>query len=425
MYVLILTAVLAIAHAEPNCPTDDQQLSTWVTKKLMALAHPYRTTDISSAVESCKLSPQMKTQFYNSCVTPILGFAQNYNAKNHQGGLAIVKGEPDAESRNFKIPSAFLEPELIEAIKRGPDEKNDQWDLALTNLQKKIPNAKIFSFTSAIAMGPHSKTPSVVAIIPGDKEDLYVHGHQGKTGYLSFRIRKKTADDQPIDPPIIDFQVTHSADNTPFPYARCISCHRGGSVAIAPTDGKLNSHTPGMNGEQMKNWWDDFRVKNISQSLLDFSSLGPEIGPEDPPTRTLDFVKSCAKKDIPSLSDAKAEKIMKKMNCVGCHMEEGKLDRLQFPYAPFPFELVTLDNFILKGHMPPGADKGSTSSLSEQERRALLTCLKAEYFGGMSDSEFSQGNKRPGVFLSKFLNACQAPAETRPMKEGEPSETDR
>lgn len=409
IFILAMIPPRVQAEARPklptSCPTTQQELSKWMTDSLNGMYAPSSVANISTRIKDCNFSDSMKTQFYSQCVESVVAHAKHHESGTH---LHLTVGTPDPESDKFRLPQAFLDKELVEAIGKFEEddkESRTKLDAALSGLQQKFPTAKIFEFKSGTI-----NRNSVVTVLPGEKEDLYVHAHQDKLGYLAFRIRKKSNEGKPIDPPLVDFIAQ---DNIGFPpthlHDRCISCHRGGSVAIVPIDGKFLSHTPGMTGEQMKKWWNDFRTTNISHSRINLNNLAPEIGPEDPPGRTLEFVKACSKKDIPVITDAKAEKIRAKMNCVGCHTEDGKLDRLKYPMHTADFGSRVLDNIILQGHMPSGADKeGAPGFLSMEERRALLNCLKTEYFGRLGDSE--PQSEEPGIYLNHFLNLCKLPA---------------
>ncbi len=115
------------------------------------------------------------------------------------------------------------------------------------------------------------------------------------------------------------------------------------------------------------------------------------------------------------------------VTCVGCHSEDGRENTLRFPTQVWNLRLRAFNNVVSHGHMHLEAD-GSPASpkyLEPNERKALLKCLKAEYFGGFDDATcdpiniqngmfhnyFSQGNRKSGVLMNYLTATCDETAK--------------
>ncbi len=345
-----------------------------------------------------------------ACLKPLIKFSQSFADTMHS---AAVKST-SKPARSLVLPRAFAEKGLAQALDKASTSQTEI-DRRLADLGRSLPSsARIFQFYSSVI-----NNRSYLTVLPSEKEDVYVHAHVGDQGtYVVLRMNKKTESGEDIKPPTADFfevdgkTLAANAIND----SKCVSCHRTGTVAVLPKGGIFKSHTPGVSDQEMKTWWNTNRVTEMDISKVSFEHLGPMIGsiPEVTPSRNLAFVKNCASESIPNMTDAQAIKIRENMNCASCH-SYGRGHVLRYPFHATNFEFTVFDNVILSGHMPLGSsDPGSKDRMTDKERKALLACLKAEYFGGFKSKAYSQNNEKPGILLKSLLNApgCRVPSSS-------------
>lgn len=327
---------------------------------------------------------------------------------------AVYKTESQMIS---EVPEAFSDPDLLRVLTASNSSKEDIEKVTATLAQRLPKTAKIFQFQSVVI-----RDKTFVMVLPSEKEDVYLHTHpKYSASYNVIVARKQTADGKPIYPPKMDFfdvdgETRRSHNGNQF----CTTCHRSGTVAILPVDGKFISLTPGMSNDEIKNWWENYRLTDMDRrDVFSTENLAPPIGPEHLATRTDDFVRQCAKKDIPEITSDRVTQIRKNMDCMVCH-NYGRPEILRFPtHMTRNFDLEILENVVHSGHMPLDSDKKENKLyLNELEHKALFTCLKAEYFGGFREEKYSQGNQNIGILLNYLTKDCKISADTsdKPQK---------
>ena len=391
------------------CPRDRVAFGQWVTKIVKDMASPDDTHAGYSWIQSCQSElPVSDRNAVEKCTANLKSLDVTFDYSKY--GLN-VSPEPDpAKVPPLTLPPALNDLDILAAMKAGTKAELDQ---QLARLSAKLPkSARIVEFMSGSS---HRRT--VTVILPGKNEDVFFHyigdvKHPGPP-YRADVIRVNHHGDLKGLPTLDYF----SADDgtPPRPMAdRCNSCHRTGSRAIVPQDGIVRSHTPHVTGPDFQKWFDDRRpVLEKKPASVNYEHLAPEFGGDQnirSPAATTNFIARCSQHELPSITPVQIERIGKAMNCVGCHSEDGRPELLRYPMDIREFYLNTLDNIIIRGHMPQGSDNppGTKSHLQPAERKALLRCLKQDYFGGFKDDYWSQGNREPGTLMKYLTKNCDA-----------------
>jgi hypothetical protein len=159
------------------------------------------------------------------------------------------------------------------------------------------------------------------------------------------------------------FDVTGSSDN-------CVNCHKSGVLPVFPEPGSYKIE-------------DEWKLAAINKRFrtygapgfggyVDPISQGPGLGANDGAAasgRSDSFLQACTSEvSFPDRALAFSH-IKDAMNCAKCH------DGLQLGSLNYPLNRVLLHSFVEGGKMPP------QNSLTTDERRGLVHCLEAEYFG--------------------------------------------
>lgn len=421
--------VLSATPAFSTSPTVDEACRTsffkWFKDQVYNLEKPEKVDHLAIAAKTCLQSlPAQQQPAAQKCMAPVVGLAKAY--KNSL--LTVMPEAPQKNVRPLVLPKALRDVSVLRELTFAgeiPEGEKDKVPGVLENLGRILPkSARVFEFYSH-----HVNARTFVIALPSPKEDIYLHtnakpGDFADFHYLAIRVNKMGQGGKKLDPPTTDF-FTFTSEDGEKPLGaseqdktgRCISCHRSGSVAILPKAGSpFISHTKGISGEEMKKWWNDFRVKNMDRSEISYEHLGPPIGPSPlvTPGRTDQFVKTCSENEIRRISAESIQKVKENMDCAGCHGYGNRLETLRVPtHATFNGnELKILEHIVLSGHMPLGSsDPKNPGFLNLAERKALFACLKAEYFGGFKNQEFSKGNSKPGLLMNHLLSGdCNPPA---------------
>lgn len=393
----IASSVFSDSSSTVQCPTDLREYIQIHSDYIQESSTPFdnRLRDLRSLVYRCPPKPEDRP-IVKACFDPIFRLL-----KGEDSGELGITLKTEWAPKPLVLPRALGSPDLLKTITKTNKDLTSPAKQLLRNLP---PGSRAFQFTSAVTPEP---LRSFVAVIPGDREDIFVHTHSNTGsqvldhGYLVIRSIKSSSDGQPLERPIIEFFETSGQEPTVGkPQTnRCISCHRGGTIKILPQQGSIKSLTPGVSDQGIMDWFDQMRPKISELSMYDMSSLGPEIGPDDPSFRTDKFIRECATRVKPDINLNEISIIKKQMNCTGCHLIDGPgYQLLQYPMHAKNFGFRILDNIILSGYMPK-----TKNPTPENLRPALLSCLKAEFFGGFKSEELNQGNRNPGILMRALI----------------------
>ncbi len=365
------------------CPPEEKMWPEYTQSIIKNLSDPKRVNFYSQAIQQCLA--KNPSRIGETCTSNLIQFAKNIEKES----LGLLKSWK--EPKPLVLPSVFDSEEYKRSWKKD-NYTQDQLDRAMKGLQARLPpGSKTIQFHSAVTPTPML---SFTTFIPGEDQDIKVHFH-GTEGALILRFVKKE-NGKELTPPRMEFfshydGVTQTSAEL---HNHCVACHRTGEPAILPVPGTVVSHVPGMDAKQLKDWFNDRRVIYAQPFDIKTDHLGPPIGPDEAPWRDDEFINECSEGITPSLDPREKHIVKSSMNCVGCHKEEGLGDiHLKYPTHIWEFGFSVFDNTILSAHMP----SKSKFPLNQQMRKALLKCLKYEYFGGFTDKEYSQGNTKPGI----------------------------
>ena len=400
-----------------KCPVDQTEFADWFRNLIFSMHSPEQTPTRFRWVAQCEsLLKGTALEASKKCSANLTSLNVAYDESRY--GLNVGPDiHPDQAPAPPVLPAILNDPKLVKTMKDGSDDELRQ---ALNNAIPQLPaDASVMVFYSGSS---HART--VTIILPGQKEDVYYHyiGDANPSHGMSadvIKVHRLDASGEVSASPKIDyFSFDYTDANGPHAHAqgdRCNSCHRSGTRAIVPEDGNYNIFMP--NKAESRAIYDAFDKRRPESETqrpgISYNHLGPEMG-NDMITRSGDpaFVAKCASSALPNAGPEEIKKISENMNCVKCHSEDGRSDVLKYPMDVRDFSLNTLNNVILRGHMPQGADDPkSRHYLKPVERSALLRCLKQDYFGGFKDEFWSQGNPdQPGTLMTYLTKNCVTPA---------------
>jgi hypothetical protein len=380
------------ASFETKCPESSEDWAKEIQKNLKR-SDPLRLDDMISGLiglrnrcqPDAKISPVVE-----KCLAPLINIQDNFK---EFPTLSITEKVPRVKTP-LVLPEEFKKfGELLKSISSNGN--IDKQRAELIPVAASFPEgSKTMEFVSN-TIGEHS----YVTAIPGESADIFVHGFAGENTYFVLRAVKKLGNET-LPLPVMDYFVTSGSNplvGDPSQQNRCVSCHRAGTIKILPKAGTIHSLTAGTSDTEIMLWFDQMRTRFADFSNWDTSHLGPEMGPEDPPFRTVDAVRKCASVVKPDVTTEEVEVIRKQMNCEGCHFTDGPgTDVLRFPMHALNLKFKIFDNIILSGYMP------KHPKTPENLRKPLLACLKAEYFGGFSQIETS--NREPGILMRSLMS---------------------
>jgi hypothetical protein len=398
-----------------ECPEHIEEFIAVFKKQIRSLKTPdyldrmtgeNQLVPLATSARECLLKlPSTQQARARQCMGNIERLASTFS--DDSLGLNVARSAYPKQNP-LTLPEPFFNDRLYAALTTNSSRADVNAQMAQLMAQLP-PQAKALEFTGATTL------PTYVVIVPSEKDDLYVHIINGLQATAVrradvIRVNKLGSDGRRLIPPTTDFFAIHPNDTSTVVDARkCMACHRSSTIAILPNDlGRtVISHTKGMSGPEVLNWFEKMRTIEGFAPNANYDNLAPALGQKHVPTRTTDFVMSCAAPELPEITRGQADKIRSHMNCLHCHQMTDRDPILFYPMHSRDFSLHILDSNIVQGHMPPGAgDPASRNYLTTQERKALLRCLKAEYFGGFSDPNYSQGNTQAGVLMKYLTESC-------------------
>lgn len=430
-------------HVESSgCPTTYAEWNLWRENLLRAPDSPDALIgDPGDLLERCAQEKSQASFFSDPKFVACMGPLRRAQAVLHAfriGGENTLHGlvkTPDAPlgkngSALDELPAGLNDSAAFEKVAKGMSEgaktpglfeifdaKKPKANALISQVLKKMPAGwAAFTYKSrlvhrggAIFFKDSGDTVQVLHFDEGDSRDA-----------IGITMKVKDENGKWIVPPQTYFNVyqigfgggvARKEDQT----SRCIVCHRAGLMpVVVESSGSVLSYDPAHDSDEILRWFN----RDFADSLSNASVAGsytldigvPELGEKPHPGRTDAFIKECAEKSGVSLSASGRENVRNAMNCARCH--DGQplgAGLVAYAGSPHNFFGQTIENLIEGGEMPP---KGK---LSSSERKALVGCLRYEYYGGFKNKEYG-GGPSPGTFLRAMKEvACPttAPPESK------------
>lgn len=223
---------------------------------------------------------------------------------------------------------------------------------------------------------------SVSQLPPGFPKDLFFQG-------AAFIVVEKQQGDKTLENPRLHYVSPSVTKNGPhisglkinmetdsrirsLNPTDCRECHQGGLIGIHPNP-KFNYFTKNDTttlhdlSEYIGDYGPTVDAVNSARKVDDsMEEFGPSIGAVNPPTRTTNFMQTCATRTKPD----RIRIVQKAMNCTKCHDNTTR----NFAYIGTQERMSILHQaVVVSKKMPPDSD------LSESERTDLEACLLQEY----------------------------------------------
>ena len=411
-----------------TCPSSVKAWRDWRDESLKNLNIPEDLGPLAHQLSVCAGRADQRTYFddphFAMCMNRLRSVGAMFTRFADEGVYNLVA--PGVQTAPFhvgtvteKLPEIFRDPDFVRDMNSKSKEVRDG---AIRRAAAAIPGVKSFGYVSNTS----GRYVAVLAI-PGEKYDQMIHFDTERNGPSPLVMSIKKVDDNgdALDPPRINFaeyevKLDTQADpqtvevkksERPDHYVRCYECHRTGIMPVVARAGSdpVVSYTQSLKAEKALSWFNEEVAGDNPIAVspaIKMSRLPAALGDVDPPTRDLKFLKSCSGKSGGSMSDQRLVEIGQQMNCQNCHDGETH-GKLTFPFGPHDFKGF-LEGMITSGHMPPG------NTLSAEERKVLLRCLKYEYFGGFSDPELG-GGPQAGSIL-RDLTTIPCPTSIAPQE---------
>jgi len=427
--IYFISALISLSRAQDiACFKNAKEMSDWKNQIIEQIRGANERSDqsfhpdfsngflnVRTKLDACTAqnSPLLTTPWYSSCIKNLKKAAYSVSSLN-------LVSTFDA-TEEFKMPPDFDIEKLIQAhrgdVSNGPPPEMVK---IFDEIQIKNPGAKIIYYDAIFL----KKT--VIMFIPSKTDgDRWFHFalSEGSKNFNILSTRK------------VPSLVKHSFSNGEIEYAmgavhsdskppyikkmmgamnmNCVMCHRTGNIAIVPAEGtKPVSFTKGYSGPQLAVAMNKFMesTANAKPKGMPWPTEFPAHGPVFPPERSIQFIEQCSAPFIKKISAPRAKLLQKAMNCQVCHNGEFYAS-LTYPIGNLTFEPM-LKRVIESGHMPP--DQEAEKTLSPDERKALYSCLMAEYFGGFKGDYKFPGGENDGILI-KYLKAGKCSQDTTPM----------
>jgi hypothetical protein len=456
---LIATFLIQTATADSStCPKTADAWNQWRSQTVSQLKTPDDMgTGAFDLLNSCQGEADQQKFFkspsFIACMDPLKVAAETVRLVTKDSVLKTdiffdtpqssmtAMDRPEVEA----LPDVFRSKDFVEAsTHKGLTE--EQVSALMAKVQATYPSATIVRFKSRFDVGDRS----ILIRIPDSKVDRWVHMTWEDNGLGQFifmiGVEKEDSTGKKFVPPRSFFNSfanvsLNEGDLTPpsptsdgtlpknphkemlkgivitpttihplrvsTPQISCYVCHRTGAMPAVPDPGSPPiSYTIGKNATDAISAFNG-AISETATAIprnVNIDHLGPAIGTVNPASRTDDFVKSCFSST--PVSSGSVSNVKQAMNCMGCHdgTSVGKLTfPLGFDSSPDNFTPGNvLHKMILSGHMPPG------SSLTDDERTALNSCVMKEYYGGFQ-SLFP--GSTPGIYLQS-LSRLKCPTDT-------------
>jgi hypothetical protein len=316
------------------------------------------------------------------------------------------------------IPATLKDPDFLAQIK-DPATLGD----AIARFKKTNPRYTVIRYSgNAKALDQSKEEDRLLIMIPGEKEDRYYQftvPTLAEQDAAKSKPRPKTNSKEFLNSTlydqfslvVVDKSKVSKAGDRPEVYFRdyrrtgtshginieyrnrpsdtnesCLKCHSQGVQAIFPHKDKTSAEDAQaierLNGRILEYGIPSNATAKIPAARNGLSEVGLPFGPVSPPTRTDEFMASCA----PELTVERRAYVKDLMNCSGCH--NGKpvqltkeIPNLKKAFGWGMYELAPIYNIngssletLVTEHntMPPG------NSSTKEERVALWKCLEKE-----------------------------------------------
>jgi hypothetical protein len=231
--------------------------------------------------------------------------------------------------------------------------------------------------------------------VPGVDFDRYFQfgvkvrdGKRRPYGLSVVSVQKNDASHQPLPRPEARFKdfwrldeggsvkVSTRLKESGEPLENCYECHKSAVLPITPKPESFDQERFADRVKKVNGFMGAYGAMDVHG--IDVKDYGPAMGPRDFPGRTEAFFDVCAGRKN-GVARSRYPVIASSMNCAKCHDGEGR-GELNYPSLRrgLPLRSTMVERYVVTHRkMPLGA-----KSLAENERRAIVDCLKTEYYEG-------------------------------------------